>query len=53
MAMAQKNATPTREQKEAIKKAGLNPLMWTVLKELPSGLIIIHRIEKSVKLINK
>ena len=53
MTMAQKNATPTREQKEAIKKAGLNPLMWTVLKELPSGLIIIHRIEKSVKLINK
>jgi hypothetical protein len=51
--MAQKNATPTREQKEAIKKAGLNPLMWTVLKELPSGLIIIHRIEKAVKLISK
>ena len=51
--MAQKNATPTRAQQESIKKSGLKPLMWTVLKELPSSLIIMHRIENTVKLINK
>jgi hypothetical protein len=51
--MAQKNATPTREQQASIKAAELNPLMWTVLKELPSSLIIKHRITDEVKLIKK
>ena len=51
--MAQKNATPTKEQQAAIKRAGLNPLAWTVKKELPSQLIIFHRITGSFRVINK
>jgi hypothetical protein len=51
--MAQKNATPNKEQQAAIKKAGLKPLMWSVKKELPSQLIIIHRITGEFKVVNK
>jgi hypothetical protein len=51
--MAQKNATPTREQQASIKAAGLNHMYWTVLKDLPSSLIIRHRITGEVKYINK
>lgn len=51
--MAQKNATPTKEQQAAIKRAGLNPLVWTVKKELPSQLIILHRIDGEIKMISK
>jgi hypothetical protein len=51
--MAQKNATPTRDQQASIKAAGLNHMYWTVLKELPSSLIIKHRITGEVKYINK
>ena len=51
--MAQKNATPTKAQKTAIEKAGLNPKFWTVKKVLPSSLIVIHRITGEVKLIDQ
>lgn len=51
--MAQKNAMPTKTQQAAIKRAGLDPREWTVKKDLPSQLIIIHRYDKTVKLINK
>jgi hypothetical protein len=51
--MAQKNATPTKDQQAAMKRAGLNPLMWVVKKELPSQMIIFHRITGSFQVINK
>lgn len=51
--MPQKNATPTMAQKNAIKRAGLNDLVWTVKKDLPDSLIIIHRITGEVKMIDK
>jgi hypothetical protein len=51
--MAQKNATPTREQQASIKAAELNPIYWVVLKDLPSSLIIKHRWTGEVKYINK
>ena len=51
--MAQKNAMPTKAQQAAIKRAGLDPREWTVKKELPSQLIIIHRHDKTAELINK
>lgn len=51
--MAQKNATPTRGQQAAIKRAGLDPREWTVKKELPSQLIIIRRSDKEMRMINK
>lgn len=51
--MAQKNATPTREQQVAIKRAGFDPSEWTVKKELPSQLIIIRRGDKAMQMIDK
>lgn len=51
--MAQKNATPTKEQKESILKAGMNPLAWTVMKELTRRLIIRHRLTGKVRVIDK
>lgn len=49
--MTQKNATPTKEQKERILKAGLNPLVWTVMKELTHRLIIRNRLTGKVRVI--
>ena len=51
--MAQKNATPRREQKEILRKNGLRPWEWVVLQELRHRLIIRHRINGDVKTINK
>lgn len=51
--MAQKNATPTRDQQAAIKRAGLDPREWTVKKELPSQLIIINLIDSEFKMVSK
>lgn len=49
--MSQKNATPTKAQLAFIKAAELK--YWTVLKDLPSSLIIRHRWTGEVKHINK
>jgi hypothetical protein len=51
--MAQKNATPSREQQNYLKAAGLNHLMWVVVRELPSSLIVKHRITGEFKHIDK
>lgn len=51
--MAQKNATPSKEQQEAIKKNGLQPLCWTVLQNLSHSMIIRHRVTGEVKVIAK
>lgn len=32
--MAQKNATPTKEQSRVIKKNGLAPALWVVIQRL-------------------
>lgn len=37
--MAQKNATPTKEQQEALRKAGLDPLHWVVTEEFPTFIV--------------
>ena len=42
--MAQKNATPSKAHAEIIKRHGLQPHLYTVLKELPNSLIVKHRI---------
>lgn len=49
--MAQKNAMPTKDQQAAMRRDGLDPREWTVKKELPSQLIIIHRGDKTVRMI--
>ena len=42
--MAKKNATPSMAQAEIIKRHGLQPHLYTVVKELPYSLIVKHRI---------
>lgn len=49
----QKNATPTREQQQAIERAGLNKAVWVVTQELDKSLIIKHRITGEFKLIRR
>ena len=51
--MAQKNATPTKEQAEVLKRHGLNPAFWVVVKDLPNSLIIKKRAVGDFKVINK
>ena len=51
--MAQKNATPTKEQQEIIKRNGLQPLTWTVIQDLNHSMIVKHRITGEVKVIDK
>ena len=51
--MAQKNATPTREQKAVLEKHKMNPLYWVVVRETPHSMIIKHRITGEFKVINK
>lgn len=51
--MAQKNATPTREQQEVMRRNGLNSVLWTVIKDLQHSMIVRHRITGDVKVIGK
>ena len=51
--MAKKKPDPTKEQSNAIKKAGLSPLCWMVLQDMPHSMIVKHRVTGEVKVINK
>ena len=51
--MAQKNATPRKEQAEIIKRHGLQPHLYTVVKDLPNSLIAKHRITGEFKVLEK
>ena len=51
--VAQKNASPTKEQARMIKKNGLAPELWVVIRDLEHSLIIKGRITGEFKLINK
>ena len=51
--MAQKNAIPSRSQQMAIKAAGLIVDDWTVVKELPSQLIIRKKHTDQYKMIKR
>lgn len=51
--MAQKNATPTREQAKVLEKHGLSPLSWVVVKEFPSSMIVKNRFGDEIKHIRK
>ena len=41
--MKQKNATPTKEQAEILRRNGKNPALFAVAKETPYSLIIKNR----------
>ena len=49
----QKRADPTKEQAEFIRRAGLVPHEFTVIKELGHSLFIRHRVTGEVKMISK
>lgn len=51
--MAQKNATPTKEQARVIRKNGLDPARWVVIKDFPHSLIIKRMVSEEFRLINK
>ena len=51
--MAQKNASPTWEQKEVLKKNGLRTWEWVVLQDMRHTMIIKHRVTGDVKHISK
>lgn len=51
--MAQKNATPTKEQKAVMEKRGLKPAFWVVVNETPRSLIIKQRVTGEFKVIDK
>ena len=50
---AQKNATPTKEQKKVLEKSGLIPHLWTVIKDLQYSMIVRNRVTGEFKHINK
>lgn len=49
----QKNATPNKNQKALIKKRGLNPDDYVVIRQLNYSFFILHRRDKTVKIIDK
>lgn len=51
--MAQKNASPTREQARILEKNGLNKLTWVVIKDLNNSMIVRHRVTGEVRVIDK
>lgn len=51
--MPKKNTFPSKPQAAIIKANGLNPLFWTVVKELPSSIIIRNRGTGEFKVIEK
>lgn len=51
--MAQKNATPTKEQGAVLVSHGLQSFMWVVVKDFPSSMIVKHRITGEFKHISK
>lgn len=51
--MAQKNATPTKEQARIMEKNGLKSACWVVVKEMPRSMIVKHRITGEFRMIEK
>lgn len=49
----QKRTDPNKEQAEYIRRAGLVPHEFTVIKELGYSLFIRHRVTGEVKMISK
>ncbi len=44
---------PTKPQRDAIMRAGLNPFAWLVLQEKKHHLVIRHRVTGEIKLISR
>ena len=44
---------PTRNQKDLIRKAGLDPADWLVCREFPDELRLAHKILRTTRIIMK
>ncbi len=51
--MAQKNATPSKAQAEIIRRAGLDPQEYAVVKDLTYSIIVRHRATDEFKVLDK
>ncbi len=51
--MAQKNATPTKEQQAVLARHGLQALSWVVIKEFPNSMIVKNRFTGEFKHLGK
>ena len=51
--MAQKNATPTKEQGKVLARHGLQTFLWTVVKDLPNSMIVKQRVTGEFRVIQK
>ena len=51
--MAQKNATPSKEQQQIMAKHKLPAYLWTVMKEFNHALMVRHRVTGEVRVIDK
>lgn len=51
--MKQKNASPSREQAEILRRNGLNPVLYVVVRDLTYSLIIKHRETGEFEVITK
>ena len=51
--MAQKNATPTKEQTRVLLRNGLAGAEWVVVKDLAHSMIVKHRVTGEFKVVDK
>ena len=51
--MAQKNATPSREQQEILRRNYLDPLHWTIVRDLRYSMIIRNRQSGETRVVCK
>lgn len=51
--MAQKNATPTKEQAQTLARHKLSQVAWVVVKDLAHSMIIKNRITGEFKVVDK
>ena len=51
--MMQKNASPTREQRQIMERHGLKPRWWTVLRNLNHNLIVKNKLTGEIKYLEK
>lgn len=51
--MKQKNASPTKEQADILRKNQLNPAEYVVVKDLKQSMIVKHRYSGEHQIVKK
>ena len=51
--MVQKNASPTREQRQIMERHGLKPKWWAVVKSLNYNLIVRNKLTGEFRYLEK